>query len=88
MLVDGFHIGEILRQSEPDAFALLANQPQPYHRIVRASDIDQRARAPVFTLDEYDQLTGFRFHPRSAAPLDVPRERFLDVYAANQKLCK
>ncbi len=88
ILVDGFKLGEILRQSEPDKFDLLAKQPQSYHRVVHGSHIDQRARAPVFTLDENGTIIGFRFHPRSAAPLDVPSDLFLSVYAANQRLCE
>ena len=88
ILVDGFNLGEILRHSDPDKFELLVKQPQSYHRVVHHSNIDQRARGPVFTLDENGTIVGFRFHPRSAAPLDVPSDLFLSVYAANRRLCE
>lgn len=88
ILVDGFNLGQILRHSDPDQFELLVKQPQSYHRVVRDSNIDQRARAPVFTLDENETIVGFRFHPRSAAPMDTPRDLFLSVYAANRHLCE
>jgi len=88
ILVDGFNLGGILRKTDPDTFELLVKQPQPYHRVVPGSHIDQRARGPVFTLDENGTIVGFRFHPRSAAPLDVPSNLFLAVYAANRRLCE
>lgn len=87
ILVDGFKLGEVLRESEPRMFRLLTKQPQPYHRIVDENNLDQRARAPVFTLNEHGLIVGFRFHPRSRAPFDVPEDLFLEMYAANRKLC-
>jgi len=88
VLVDGFKLGKVLRESDVKSFDCLVQQSQPNHRIDHASDIDQRTRAPVFTLDEYGEIMGFRFHPRSAAPFDVPADRFLDLYAANHALSK
>jgi gamma-butyrobetaine dioxygenase len=86
VLVDGFHLGELLRARDAPAFHLLVTQPQPFHRVVRSSGIDQRTRGPVFVLDEFGTIVGFRFHTRSAAPLDVPANLMPAVYAANHKL--
>lgn len=86
ILVDGFHLGALLRARAPQAFRLLASQPQPFHRIGTEDGIDQRSRASVFTLDENDAIVGFRFHTRSAAPLDVSADLLPAIYAANHTL--
>ena len=86
VLVDGFNLGEIMRERAPAAFHLLATQPQPYHRVVLKSGIDQRTRGPVFVLNELGTIVGFRFHTRSAAPLDVPADVVERLYAANHAL--
>ena len=88
VLVDGFKLGEVLREKDSEAFNCLVQQSQPYHRIDHDNDIDQRTRGPVFVLDEYGEIIGFRFHTRAAAPFDVPAERFLNLYAANHALSK
>ncbi len=88
VMVDGFNLGNILRERDPDSFHLLATQPQPFHRVVPEAGIDQRARAPVFVVDEYDTIVGYRFHTRTAAPLDVPEELVESLYAANHELSK
>ena len=85
VLVDGFQIGERLRREDPEAFALLARVRQPFHRI-HDGTIDQRTRAPVLVLDDAGELVGFRFHTRTAAPLDLPAELVERVYAANHRL--
>ena len=86
VLVDGFKLGEALRDKQPDIFKLLCTQPQPFHRIDSVDQINQQSRAPVFVLDEFGTIVGFRFHTRSAAPLDVPADKFLDIYKGNREL--
>ena len=88
VMVDGFNLGNILRKRNPGGFHLLATQPQPFHRVVPASGIDQRARAPVFVVDEHDTIVGYRFHTRTAAPLDVPVDMVERLYAVNHELSK
>ena len=88
VLVDGFNLGNLLRKRDGQAFHLLATQPQSFHRIVPEAGIDQRARAPVFVTDEYDTIVGYRFHTRTAAPLDVPEDLVERLYAANHELSK
>ena len=85
VLVDGFQIADKLRQEDPEAFALLARVRQPFHRI-HDGRVDQRTRAPVLVLDDRGELVGFRFHTRTAAPLDLPSELVEPVYAANHRL--
>ena len=86
VLVDGFNLGNLLREANPEGFHLLATQPQPFHRIVPSAGIDQRTRAPVFVVDEYDTIVGYRFHTRTAAPLDVPAHLVEWLYATNHQL--
>ena len=86
VLVDGFNLGNLLRDADPEGFHVLATQPQTFHRIVHSAGIDQRTRAPVFVVDEYGTIVGYRFHTRTAAPLDVPTHLVEKLYAANHKL--
>ena len=88
VMVDGFNLGNRLRESNPGGFRLLTTQPQPFHRVVPEQGIDQRARAPVFVVDEYDTIVGYRFHTRTAAPLDVPADLLETLYAANHELSR
>ena len=85
VLVDGFQIGARLQREDPEAFELLARVRQPFHRI-HGGTIDQRTRAPVLVLDDAGELVGFRFHTRTAAPLDLPAELIERVYGANHRL--
>ena len=67
---------------------MLVEFPQPFNRVSLdcEHEINQCTRAPIYTLDESEAIVGFRFHTRSAGPLDVPADKFLDVYAANHRL--
>ncbi|MEM7293635.1 MAG: TauD/TfdA family dioxygenase [Pseudomonadota bacterium] len=88
VLVDGFYLGDCLRSANPDSFRLLVEYPQSFNRVTHGGDhpIHQCTRAPVYTVDENDNIVGFRFHTRSTGPLDVPADAFLGVYAANRTL--
>lgn len=83
VLVDGFNLAETLRKENPDAFRLLATQPQDFHRVVPDEGIDQRTRAKVLVLDEDGEVVGFRFHTRTNAPLDAPVRMVKPIHAAN-----
>lgn len=64
---------------------MLASCAQPHHRIVPEQDKDYRTRAPVLNLDERGNLVGFRFHPRSLAPIDACGQT-RDLHLANAAL--
>lgn len=86
VLVDGFQVATRLKQEHPEAFKLLSACPQTYHRIVPDAGMDFRTRARALNLDESGNLIGFRFHPRSMAPIDIPGELAGQLHAANSKL--
>ena len=87
VFVDGFHVGNQLRQQDPDAFDLLVHQPHSFHRRHDAI-IDQEAKAPIFTLNENGRIAGIRFHTRASAPLEISAESLPAYYAAYRKLCQ
>ena len=87
-LVDGFHLATRLREQDPDAFDLLSRVPQAYHRIVPGEGLDHRTRNRAFNVDENGNLVGFRFHPRSMAPIDVAGDLARRLHQANAALCR
>lgn len=83
ILVDGFQIATRLKEENPEAFKLLATCQQTYHRIVPESGMDFRTRTRALNVDERGNLVGFRFHPRSMAPNDLPGNLARLLHAAN-----
>ncbi len=88
VLVDGFHLAEQLRLHDPQHFEVLTTIPQSYHRIVQDLGIYHNIRGTVIKLDSDDDVVGFRYHTRTAAPLDVPTEDVIRVHAANAELSR
>ena len=83
VMVDGFQIAERLRVQNPQAFDVLCSTPQPNYRIVPDEGMDFRTRNRALNIDEKGRLVGFRFHPRSMAPIDVPGELARQLHNAN-----
>ena len=80
-LVDGFRVAEDLRETDPDAFALLASQPIRFR--YRDATTDLEAEAPVLSLDARGELRAVRFNTRSTAPFRLDEsvlERYYDAY--------
>ncbi|MFT7674116.1 MAG: hypothetical protein ACI845_002532, partial [Gammaproteobacteria bacterium] len=67
VLVDGFMVSEKLRQRNSTAYRLLASCPQTYHRVIPDKGLNHRTMARALTIDENENLVGFRFHPRALA---------------------
>jgi DUF971 family protein len=88
LLVDGFYLSNQMREHHPDHFETLTTIPQPYHRIVPDDGVYQRMCGQVIKVDNEGDVVGFRFHTRSAAPLDVPEGNVLQVHAANVELSR
>ena len=86
VLVDGFMVSEKLREQNSAAYKLLASCPQAYHRVVPDKGLNHRTRARALTIDENQNLVGFRFHPRALAPTDVPGDLARQLHAANYAL--
>ncbi len=87
ILVDGFQAATQLRDSHPDAFALLTRYAQDFNRIHPGS-LDERGRQPMIVLDDRDAVVGIRFHTRAAGPLNLPSEVVKDYYSAHRLLCE
>ena len=83
VLVDGFMVSEKLREQNSEAYRILASCPQTYHRVVLDKGLNYRTRARALTVDENENLVGFRFHPRALAPTDVPGDQARQLHAAN-----
>jgi len=69
VFTDGFAAAEALRHEDPEAFAVLANTPQPYEYQDPETGVLLRAEVPVLTLDADGNLERVAFNNRSAAPL-------------------
>lgn len=80
VFADGFRAAELLRESHPDDFALLANQPLPFR--FHDDDNDLRWRGTTIALDEEGGLREIRYHAALTAPLDAPPEIVPALYRA------
>ena len=88
VLVDGFQIATRLREQDGEAFDVLCRVPQANHRIVPGEGLDHRTRNRALNIDENGNLVGFRFHPRSMAPIDVAGDLARRLHSANYQLSK
>ena len=88
VMVDGFSIAEQLRAKDPDAFDVLSRVPMANHRIVPDAGLEHRTRCRALNVDERGRLVGFRFHPRSMAPIDTPGDLAKQLHQANAELCR
>ena len=83
-VTDGFRIGAVLRDGDPEAFHLLATWPLTFHR--QLEGLDFRVRAPVFSLDEEGGIDTVRHLDRAIGPADVPDHIVRPLYRALRKL--
>ncbi|MFT5506434.1 MAG: gamma-butyrobetaine dioxygenase [Gammaproteobacteria bacterium] len=87
VLVDGFSIAGQLRSEDMQAFDLLCQYEQSFHRI-HSGALDQRARQRMIALDDRDEIVGVRVHTRAAGPLCLPSDLIRPYYAAHQAFCQ
>lgn len=85
ILVDGFAVASRLRETDPEAFALLSRVALPHRRYIEGA-ADLRAATPVITLDARGAVTAFRCNERTLAPLDLPDDLVEPVYRALQQV--
>ena len=83
--VDGFQIGEVLRQEDRSAFDLLCRYEVSFQKHYQ-DRIDMRFKSPVFCLDSDDNLKQVRISNLFPAPLDLPEAVIEPFYAAYRKL--
>ena len=84
VMVDGFKVGQVIKEEAPNVFELLCTEPLWFHRYY--DDAHLRARACVFTRDDRGEVVGFRFQDRSLGPLDVEPEKFDELFGAVRAL--
>ena len=90
ILVDGFNLAEILRKNDPQAFEMLSQHDQLFHRIhgvERQKAVDQRTRQRMITLDDRGEVVGIRSLTRNAGPMLLPPDLIEPFYAAHQAFC-
>ena len=83
LLVDGFHLAELLREQDPEAFALLTTLPVS-HRY-QDEQADHYFSGPLILLNEEGEVKQIRFAPNVVAPLNVPFDRMQAMRRAYQK---
>lgn len=79
-LVDGFHAAATLRETRPEAFAILTRTPVTFR--YRDADADLSATNPMIGLDAIGRIKQVRFNNRSLRPVALPPEEIEAFYAA------
>jgi gamma-butyrobetaine dioxygenase len=84
ILVDGFRIAEMLRDSDPDAYRILSTVPFQWAN--RSTSSDYRVNSPVFVTDAAGDLREVRVGNWLRAPLDAPFDMVESCYRAYRAL--
>ncbi|MFD8482175.1 TauD/TfdA family dioxygenase [Kitasatospora sp. NPDC059673] len=79
-LVDGFRAAALLREEDPEAFALLARTPVPFRYRDRTADL--AAELPMIGLDPRGAIREIRFNNRSIDTLRTLHGAELDAFYA------
>lgn len=83
--VDGFHIAEVLRQEDREAFDLLCRYEVPFRKYY-SDRMDMQFNSPVFSLDSNANLKRIRISNLFPAPLNLPEEIIEPFYSAYRRL--
>jgi gamma-butyrobetaine dioxygenase len=71
LMVDGFHVAEMMRAQTPDLFELLTRYGVTFHR-EHQGEVFFSAEAHVISLDAAGAVTGIRYNDRCLAPQWAP----------------
>ena len=86
VLGDAFEIARVLRETDPEAFALLTTVPIQYYRYIEGKAA-YYSEACVICVDHLGDVVGFRYSNRqTSAPLDLPAELVEPMHDALRKL--
>ena len=83
LFADGFAIAEHLRQTEPQAFALISRTPVPFW--YRAADTDLYAERPLIELSCAGVVVAVTYNNRAARPVHMAAADCAAYYAAYRK---
>jgi gamma-butyrobetaine dioxygenase len=83
LFADGFALAEHLRAVDPEAFALLARTPVPFH--YRSQNAELFAERPLIELSCRDEVCAVHYNSRSIAPLRLAPLEAAPFYAAYRR---
>lgn len=81
LMVDGFHVAELMRTGTPKLFELLTRHGVTFHR-EHAGEVFFSAEAHVISLDATGQVTGIRYNDRCLAPQAAPEDEIDELIEA------
>ena len=84
-LADGYHMANVLKKNNPNAFEVLSRIPATFHRKLKEGRWFENS-APIISLDQYGQVTGFRLLDRAMAPVDASPDEIEKFYDALKTL--
>ncbi|MCA0033242.1 MULTISPECIES: TauD/TfdA family dioxygenase [unclassified Mesorhizobium] len=87
LMVDGFHIAELMRNRTPGLFELLTRHGVTFHR-EHAGEVFFSAEAHVISLDAAGAVTGIRYNDRCLAPQWAPEDRIDGLIEALAELTR
>ncbi len=83
LFADGFALAKHLRAIDPEAFALLARTPVPFH--YRSQNAELFAERPLIQLSCRDEVCAVHYNSRSIAPLRLTPLEAAPFYAAYRR---
>lgn len=86
IFVDGFQVLSDLRETEPEAFALLASQQIPFR--FHDDNHDIREHRPVISLNHLGEVIELKYNAHLADVFDLPEEVMHDYYRAYRLLMR
>ena len=87
LMVDGFHVAELMRKRTPELFGLLARHGVTFHR-EHAGEVFFSAEAHVISLDASGAVSGIRYNDRCLAPQTAPLDRIDELTEALAELTR
>ena len=88
IVVDGFHVAQVLREENAEHFALLADHCARFS-YAGAADVELHSKRPMIELNPDGELISIRFNNRSAAPFtDIPFHKMAAYYRAYRHLAR
>lgn len=87
LMVDGFHVAELMRKNSPELFDLLTRHGVTFQR-EHAGEVFFSAEAHVISLDASGAVTGIRYNDRCLAPQTAPLDRIDGLIEALAELTR
>ncbi|WP_421916699.1 TauD/TfdA family dioxygenase [Mesorhizobium sp.] len=87
LMVDGFHVAELMRTNTPELFDLLTRQGVTFHR-EHGGEVFFSAEAHVISLDAAGAVTGIRYNDRCLAPQWASEDRIDGLIEALAELTR